>query len=75
MRRDYHIPCSERTGTKQVSATRHDKEAEGTPQGLAFGPNTQEELENHQKQLTKGSNEGFCTKESKQCSILSWNHN
>jgi len=39
MRRDSHIPYSERTGTKQELATRHDKEAECTPQGLAFGPN------------------------------------
>lgn len=57
MRRDSHIPCSERTGTKQELAIKHDKEAEGTLQGLAFGPNDQEALENHQKQLTKRSSQ------------------
>jgi hypothetical protein len=38
MRTDFHIPCSERTGTKQVLAIKLDTEAEGTPQALAFVP-------------------------------------
>jgi hypothetical protein len=42
MRRDSHIPCSERNDTKQKLATKHDKEAEGTPQGLTFGPKKEE---------------------------------
>jgi hypothetical protein len=42
MRRDSHIPCSERNGTKQELATKHDKEAEGTPRGLTFGPKKEE---------------------------------
>jgi hypothetical protein len=44
MRRDFRIPCSERNGTKQELATRHDKEAAGTPQGLAFVPTKQSQL-------------------------------
>jgi hypothetical protein len=42
MRRDSHIPCSKRNGTKQELATKHDKEAEGTPRGLTFGPKKEE---------------------------------
>jgi hypothetical protein len=44
MRKDSHIPCSERNGTKQELATRHDIGAEGIPQGLAFDPSKTESL-------------------------------
>ena len=69
MRRDSHIPYSERTGTKQELATRHDKEAECTPQGLAFGPNKTGRIGESLETIDKRTEQCFCTNESRECPI------
>jgi hypothetical protein len=50
MRTGFHTPCSERTGTKQESAIKHDTEAKGTPQVLAFVPKKIRKMEESSEQ-------------------------